>query len=118
MTSSAWNAQKSGWRTLRGLRPAAIDLECLSLIRQKPPEYFTRADNLEALLLELGLNDEGMDEFPPALHPYCGRGLRIWQYPSQFSKYLAHLCGLQIRSYVELGIRHGGSFATTVEVLN
>jgi hypothetical protein len=52
------------------------------------------------------------------LHPFCWSGLRIWQYPSQFSRYLLHLSGLQVRSYLEIGVRHGGSFIATVELLN
>ena len=76
-----------------------------------------RPENLELLLPQLGLNDEGLDEFPPELHPFCGQGLRVWQYPSQFAGYLAQIVSLGVRSYVELGIRHGGSFVTTVEVL-
>jgi hypothetical protein len=78
----------------------------------------SRTDDLEALLLELGLNDEGIDEFPPHLRRFCGTGLRIWQYPVQFAKYLAHAATLQVHSYLELGIRHGGSFVATVEILN
>ena len=116
--SSVWNEQKRGWRSLKGLHPTAIHLERISLIREKSPEYLAQAANLETLLLDLGLNDEGIDEFPASLHPFCGSGLRIWQYPSQFSKYLIQLSKLQIRSYLEIGIRHGGSFVATVEVLD
>ena len=116
--SPFWNAQKSGWRTLRGLRPGTIDLQRISLIREESPEHLSRSENLERLLLDLGLNDEGMNEYPASLHPFCGSGLRVWQYPSQFSKYLAQVCRLQVRSYLELGIRHGGSFVATVEILD
>jgi cephalosporin hydroxylase len=58
-----------------------------------------------------------MSEFPRELHSWCGRGLRIWQYPTQFSKYLAQLSRLNVRSYLEIGIRHGGSFVATTEYL-
>jgi len=75
--SSVWNEQKRGWRSLKGLHPTAIHLERISLIREKSPEYLARAANLETLLLDLGLNDEGIDEFPASLHPFCGSGLRI-----------------------------------------
>jgi methyltransferase family protein len=115
--SSIWNAQKRGWRTLKQLHAASIDLQRISLIRDKTPEYLSQPENLERLLLELGLNDEGMNEFPASLHPFCGPGLRIWQYPAQFSKYLAQLCRFGVRSYLELGVRHGGSFVATVEIL-
>src|SRR2546430_1320768 len=101
--SSSWNAQKRSWRILNGLNPAAIDLARISLIHEKSSEYLSRTENLETLLLELGLNDEGLNEFPSSLHPFCGHGLRIWQYPSQFSKYLAHVSTLGVRSYLEIG---------------
>lgn len=102
---------------LRGLHPAAIDLARIALIRESAPADLLRSVHLEDLLLRLGLNDEGLEEFPPELHPFCGQGLRVWQYPSQFSKYLAKIASLGVGSYVELGIRHGGSFVATVEVL-
>jgi cephalosporin hydroxylase len=73
---------------------------------------------LEQLLIRLGLNDEGLDELPVALHPHCGRGLLLWQYPNQFSRYLLFLSQLGVRSYLEVGLRHGGSFVTTIEYLN
>ena len=75
-------------------RPRAI-----ALIRAAPLHDLAQADKIETLLLNLGLNDEGIDEFPAVLHPFCGSGLRIWQYPSQFSKYLLQLSGLHVRSY-------------------
>lgn len=118
MESPTWKAQWRGWRTLRGLRPTAIDLERIALIRAAPLHDLAQPDKIEKLLLNLGLNDEGIDEFPAVLHPFCGSGLRIWQYPSQFSKYLLQLSGLHVRSYLEIGVRHGGSFVATVELLN
>ena len=117
-TTTGWQAQASGWRTLKGLRPRPLELERISLIREAAPEDLKRSAWLEELLPRLGLNDEGLAEFPPHLHPSCGGGLRIWQYPTQFSRYLATLATLQVRSYLELGIRHGGSFVATVEVLD
>jgi hypothetical protein len=118
MNSSVWDARRRTWGILSALRSIAIDLDRIHLIRERSLESLSRADDLEALFLELGLNDEGMDEFPPHLHPFCGTGLRIWQYPMQFGKYLAHVATLQVHSYLELGIRHGGSFVATVEILN
>jgi hypothetical protein len=102
---------------LHGLHPAAIDFARIALIRESAPGDLVRPAFLEDLLLRLGLNDEGLEEFPAHLHPVCGQGLRVWQYPSQFSKYLAKVASLRVSSYLELGIRHGGSFVTTVEVL-
>jgi len=40
-----------------------------------------------------------------------------WQYPNQFSKYLTQLSKLKISSYLEIGVRHGGTFVITVEYL-
>jgi cephalosporin hydroxylase len=115
--TSSLSAQARGWRTLRGLHPEPIDLSRIALVRERTSAELAQPAVLERLVPELGLNDEGLDEFPEALRPYCGQGLRIWQYPAQFAPYLAQLVSLGVRSYVELGVRHGGSFVATVEVL-
>ena len=117
LDGSRFDAQLRGWRTLTTLHPLPIDLARIALIREKTAAELARADVIERLLPQLGLNDEALDEFPDELRPYCGQGLRVWQYPTQFGKYLAQLAGLGVRSYLELGVRHGGSFVTTVEVL-
>jgi cephalosporin hydroxylase len=69
------------------------------------------------LLPKLGLNGEILNEFPEELYPWCGYGVRSWQYPAQFSKYLVYLSGKQIRTYLEIGCRHGGTFIITAEYL-
>jgi hypothetical protein len=71
----------------------------------------------EEFLLALGLNGEILDEFPHQLYPWCGRGIRSWQYPIQFAKYLVHLSTKNIKSYVEIGCRYGGTFIIVVEYL-
>jgi len=114
---SAWMRQMRGWAGLKGLHAAPIDLERLALIRSASREDLADPRWLAALLLRLGLNDEALNEFPAELHPHCGHGLRLWQYPVQFSPYLAQLVRLGVRSYLEIGIRHGGSFTVTVEYL-
>jgi hypothetical protein len=114
---SRLDAQARGWKTLRGLHPIPIDLDRLQLIRERLPSELSQCDALEELVLRLGLNDEGLDEYPPQLHPFCGHGLRIWQYPKQFARYLANVTSLGVRSYLEVGVRHGGSFVATVELL-
>jgi hypothetical protein len=114
----AWAAQLKGWATLKGLQPATLELGRVQRLRDASPEWLSQPGHLEALMLELGLNDEGLKELPSWLHPHCGGGLRVWQYPIQFSPYLRHLSRLGVRSYLELGIRHGGSFVLTVELLN
>jgi hypothetical protein len=116
--SPGWNPQQSGWQTLKGLHPSPIDLARIALIREKSPEYLARPGNLERLIADLGLNDEGLSEFPEELVPHCGSGLRIWQFPVQFGPYLARVAALSVRSYLEIGIRHGGSFVATVEILD
>jgi hypothetical protein len=55
--------------------------------------------------------------FPPSLHRYGG-GLLHWQYPNQFAKYLVELSRHRIGSYLEIGLRHGGTFVITVEYLS
>lgn len=106
------------WKKLKRLHPLEIDLGRVELVRGRDVAELSDPQRLEALLLELGLNDDGLMEFPEELHRYCGEGLRIWQYPIQFARYLADLSGLGVRSYLELGTRHGGTFVATVEVLN
>jgi cephalosporin hydroxylase len=109
--------QESAWKLLKGLRPRSIDLNRLSLIHQADLESLKKTSNLNDLLPRLGLNDEGLEEFPVSLHEYCGNGLLIWQYPVQFGPYLSFLAQLKVQSYLELGIRHGGSYVVTVEFL-
>lgn len=73
------------------------------------------------LILKLGLNNENLNEQPKELSEYFGGGLglRIWQYPNQFSKYLVELSkhAKKINSYLEIGCRHGGTFILTTEFL-
>jgi cephalosporin hydroxylase len=108
--------QMKYWAMLRTLAPAAIDLSRAELVRSAAEAQLATAGGVSELVAALGLNDEGVAEFPEHLHPYFG-GLRIWQYPSQFGAYLHHVGGLHVRSYLEVGVRHGGSFVATVEYL-
>lgn len=72
-------------------------------------------------LLDLGLNNEILLEQPHHLNSFYGKGLglRIWQYPNQFSKYLLFLSryAKNINSYLEIGSRFGGTFITTSEFI-
>lgn len=106
------------WKKLKSLHPQPLDLDRLTLIAERSLAELADTAKLEALIPELGLNDEGIEEIPAHLHPWCGQGLRIWQYPSQFSRYLAALALRRISSYLEIGVRHGGTFVATVEILN
>lgn len=106
-------------RFKRHNRPRRIDDSSLRLIREASLDDLRDAAWLEhELLPHLGLNDEEIHEFPQALYPYCGKGVLHWQYPNQFSKYLAHLADQPITSYMEIGVRHGGTFLITIEYLS
>jgi hypothetical protein len=95
-----------------------IDLSKLQLIRGKDRVFLSDAALLEKELLpQLGLNNELLYQIPEELHPFTGKGLLHWQYPNQFSKYLALLSKLRISSYLEIGVRHGGTFVITTEYL-
>jgi hypothetical protein len=115
--ASIWHARQRAWRDLARLRPQPIDFGAVSVLDGWSADELAKPGVLERLLPALGLNDEGLDEFPADLRSNCGGGLRIWQYPVQFGPYLAHLLSLNVRSYLEIGVRHGGSFVATVEVL-
>lgn len=82
-------------------------------LRELRDEAFLR----DELLLRLGLNGEIPDEFPRQLYPWCGRGIRSWQYPIQFARYLRYLADKDVRSYLEIGCRFGGTFIIVVEYL-
>jgi hypothetical protein len=114
---TSWQQQKKAWKLLKGLNSKEIDLSVVDLIRRKKASDLLDPVQMEALLLQLGFNDEGLDEFPEQLHAICGQGLRIWQYPIQFVPYLIKLCELKVTSYLEIGIRHGGSYVATTEIL-
>jgi hypothetical protein len=111
-------ARMESWKKLRGLHPRPLDLGRLERLRAPSLAELADPAALERLVLELGLNDEGMDELPAHLHPWCGQGLRIWQYPRQFARYLTLLAEQRISSYLEIGVRHGGTFVATVEYLD
>jgi hypothetical protein len=108
---------EKNWKKLKRLHPVSIDLTKIALIREKSLEFLSDPDKIKSLILELGLTDDSAEEFPASLDPYCGRGLHIMQYPIQFNRYLVDLSKLKISSYLEVGIRHGGTFVTTVEYL-
>jgi len=93
--------------------------QAVAELRAAPLELLLNEDWLERdFLLRLGLNDEMLEEFPVELYSCCGHGLKSWQYPRQFSRYLRFLTSRNIRSYVEIGSRHGGTFIITVEYLD
>jgi hypothetical protein len=109
---------EKNWKKLKRLHPISINLTKIALIREQSLELLSDPQQLESLILELGLTDDSAEEFPESIYPYCGQGLYIMQYPIQFNQYLLDLSRLKIKSYLEVGVRHGGTFVTTVEYLN
>jgi len=73
-------------------------------------------EELESMIVHLGFNTELLHEQPQIVKDNQG-GLKIWQYPNQFSKYLHFLKDLSIESYIEIGCRWGGTFVLTTEFL-
>lgn len=71
----------------------------------------------EKLILDAGLNNEALNEFPNELSQYFGTGLKLWQYPNQLSKFSEKICSLNVKSYLEIGCRHGGTFIYMSELL-
>lgn len=72
---------------------------------------------IESILPNFGMNDEEIDESPPEFKQYMGWGVKFWQYPNQFSHLLCFLKDKQIESYLELGVRWGGTFIIMNEFL-
>lgn len=115
------------WRTDQRLKRKTaepIDLKAAGLLSRADIGVLRDASRLEAELLPaLGLNQEMLDEqglgsiLPESLRRFAGVGLRAWQMPNQFAPYLAQLSHYPIRSYLEVGVRHGGTFVITTEYL-
>lgn len=93
-----------------------MDLSRLQLIIDSNIKDLSDSDYLENLILKLGFNNEELREQPSIVKANT-RGLLIWQYPNQFSKYLSLLTKYTINSYIEIGCRWGGTFVLTNEFL-
>jgi methyltransferase family protein len=99
-------------------KPQPLELSRLDLIREREPAWLADPEHLEhELLPALGLCADVPEAFPRELQWAVGGGLKHWQAPNQFARYLAHLSRYPIESYLEIGVRHGGTFAITVEYL-
>lgn len=72
---------------------------------------------LEVFLPTLGMNNECLNEMPSELEKYYGKGLKFWQYPNQFSKFLKYIHGKKINTYLEIGCRWGGTFVIINEFI-
>lgn len=74
-------------------------------------------ESMYNLILSLGLNNELLNEQPIELSDYYGKGLKIWQYPNQLSKFANYLSSIHAKSYLEIGCRYGGTFIFNSEIL-
>jgi len=93
-----------------------MDLSRILLIQESPKEKLNDPTFLEELIISLGFNTEILHEQPEIVRQNGG-GLLIWQYPNQFSKYLCFLQRFNIKSYMEIGCRWGGTYILTTEFL-
>jgi len=99
---------------------APLDAAPLSRIASEPLDRLRDPQHLtHNLLPSLGLTAHAAGEplFPAYLHPRVGRGVQSIQFPNQFGPFLAEMAQAGVRSYLELGVAEGGTFAITVEVL-
>lgn len=87
-------------------------------LRTLPMSILRSSGAVEELLCELGLHHPIDGYVEEELLPFTGKGLCLWQRPSEFARYLTWLATRPpIRTYVEIGIEAGGSFITTIEYL-
>lgn len=96
------------------------NLDLIELVRKNEISNLLNQEYLEELLIPyLGItNEDDYLTWPKKLYPFFGNGLYCWQYPNQFSRYLTKLAEYKINSYVEIGVRHGGTFILTNEYLS
>lgn len=86
----------------------------LSIVRDASEEELTDPQWLEDAVQRAGIYPA--QEIPRKVWS-VGHGLGICQHPNQFAPYLIALSRLKIRSYVEIGVWVGGTFAFTIEYL-
>eukprot|EP00444_Apocalathium_aciculiferum_P065340 CAMPEP_0183561746 /NCGR_PEP_ID=MMETSP0371-20130417/96947_1 /TAXON_ID=268820 /ORGANISM="Peridinium aciculiferum, Strain PAER-2" /LENGTH=279 /DNA_ID=CAMNT_0025770329 /DNA_START=72 /DNA_END=907 /DNA_ORIENTATION=+ len=78
------------------------------------------ARDAECRIAKLGLfphEEWSLKHFPEDLHPFCGKGLGIWQYPNQLLPLAVLLHKYRIESYLEIGVAAGGTFTFLCELL-
>jgi len=99
-------------RQQRGVLPAGqMDFSVLDLwIDRNEAEILEVAEGTR-WLCQMGLNNEVPEEFPMELRPFMGKGLRCWQYPVQLLPLLRELKKHPPSTYLEIGVRWGGTFA-------
>ncbi|MDO1582213.1 hypothetical protein [Rhizobium oryzicola] len=97
----------------------AVD-EVIAKVRDLPLQRCYDMQYLEhEFIPSLGLNNEQLEQQPPELGAYFGRGLHLWQYPSQLANYLVWLAhnAKSVHNYTEIGCRWGGTFILVNEWL-
>lgn len=72
---------------------------------------------IEEILPTFGMNDEQTFELPKDFEPYMGWGIKFWQNPRQLSKLITQIRNYEVNSYLEIGVRWGGTFIIMNEVL-
>lgn len=93
----------------------------IDLIRNAPIEALKDEAYVEDLIYKLGIGPPQVPPFVTSSYPphlKLGEGLKIYQIPKQFAKYLIWLSDKKIKSYVETGLCFGGTFILTIEYLN
>ncbi|MFN9643915.1 MAG: class I SAM-dependent methyltransferase [Cyanobacteriota bacterium] len=97
-------------------------LGILARVNQASQADLQNAAIVERLIQRAGLhqsNGVGAEqEWPQGLERFANRGLKVWQSPAQFSKYLCFLSRYKITSYLEIGVAYGGTFVFTVAYLD
>lgn len=93
---------------------------CLKQIRDEKIDNLKNVDYLEKILPTFGIDPslKRIGTLPLNLEPFCDKDIGFAQYPNQFSRYLKELSDKRIESYMEIGVKFGGTFIITVEYLN
>jgi cephalosporin hydroxylase len=107
----------ASWIARRRDHLRVIDLRPVRVLRSVSVAALQDVESLEQILPTLGLV-ASRSLVPASLHRYLGTGLWHWQHPKQFAPYLAKIGTLPISSYLEIGVKYGGTFVITVEYLS
>jgi len=119
-----FNALKSSFVFLETVEVVNA-LKSIDRMKDIPLSKLRDVDYLESFIISSGLHASGGDgnydsieyEWPRSLDAFVGKGLQIWQYPIQFSKYLVFLSQFHIQSHLEIGVAYGGAFVFSAEYL-
>jgi cephalosporin hydroxylase len=74
-------------------------------------------DEIEKKVCSFGLNNENLNEQPPELSEFFGKGLFLWQYPKQYAPFIKFISDKKINSFYEIGCRWGGNFIALSQIL-